>query len=186
MSRDFTPKETYYVEQTQIKEGYGSLWDFMKNTTFTFNGKSWPLHSEEEIELRKQYPILGKLLNKFEKVYDSLSQIPGGLDVLVRCDKEIGLYVETGQGEKNSSVIKWFEGTLDEGFYYGERNEELFLEYMEEESRRTNYVSDAFDLKSNGLDELIKCASDKIHDNTSADVNFVPDKTNNNKTQNVL
>lgn len=136
MSRDFTPKQIYLVEQWQIKEGSGSLWDFMKNTTISYDGKTFPMHSEEDITQRMQYPLLGKLFNNFKKAFDSLSSVPNGLNVLERCDKELDLYINGGNGDAASPVIKWFEGKLDECFYYGERNEELFLEYMLEEAER--------------------------------------------------
>ena len=136
MSRDFTPKELLASEKWQIENGHGSLWDFMENTSFEYKGERWPLHTTEEIVIRKQYPTLGKLLNHFEEAYSSLSKIPGGLDVLEKNDKEIALYVETGEGDSNSSVIKWFNGELDKDFYYSDINEELLLEHMQEEAER--------------------------------------------------
>lgn len=47
-------------------------------------------------------------------------------------DKELQEYIATGKGNWESEAIRWFEGTLDEGFYYCERNEELFVEKLQE------------------------------------------------------
>ena len=129
MGRDWTPRETYLVEQHDLetKTGIGSIWDFMASATWVIDGKSISLHSAEEVALRKQYPVLGKFLESFNDLYSKLSQFEGGLELLKQKDDELASYIETGNGDKNSYLVKWFEGELDEHFYYRERNDELFV-----------------------------------------------------------
>lgn len=159
MSRDFTPWQQYSVEQANIKAGNGSIWDFMKDFTITYGNTTRRVYSDEEIELRMQYPYLGKLLEHFEKFYNTLSSMPGGLSVLDRCDKEIEAFVSRGQENKDSSTIKWFKGELDKGFYYGTYNDERFLEYMVEEAK---LVAKSEPHMLEPLDDKIGSASSKV------------------------
>lgn len=136
MSRDLTPYELHLLEQDAIKHGGKSLLDFTGNIVFHYKGEEVPYFSEADMRIRKQYPQLGKLLNHFEKVYDTLSKIDNGLDVLARCDQELNSYINTQTGDVLSPVIRWFKGELDSAFYYSETNDELFLEYMCKEAER--------------------------------------------------
>ena len=130
MSRDLTPCELHLLEQHTMQHGGTSLWDFTENLVFRHEGKDVPYYSEADIHIRKQYPQLGKLLNSFEKVYDTLSKLDNGLDILARCDQELDTYIKTQTGDALSPVIRWFKGELDSAFYYSETNDALFLEYM--------------------------------------------------------
>lgn len=162
MSRDWTPLEHYIVEQHRIKQGYGSWWDWMKDFTITYGNTTSRVYSDEEIELRMQYPYLGKFLNRFEKFYNTLSSMPGGLSVLERCDKEIEMFISCGMKNKDcedTPTIKWFKGELDQGFYYGTYNDELFKEYMVEEAKSVAKLET--DLKE-PLNDKIDSASSKV------------------------
>lgn len=133
MSRDLTPKELYLFEQYNVQHGGGSLWDMMKNTTVTYNGQTGPMHSEESLAARAQYPLLGRLFNRFDSLHSFLSQVENGLEILSRHEKDLDTYIRTGQGDKDSSLIRWFEGTLDEGFHYSDRNDALFMASVQDE-----------------------------------------------------
>ena len=136
MSRDLTPAELLTLEQYNIqKHGASSLLDFMKGTIVTYNGISKPMYSEENIAIREQYPMLGKLYSPFDKLYKALSGIEGGLDLLKKKDEELSSFVSFGEGDRDSYLIQWFQGTLDKGFYYSEYNDELFFDSITEEAR---------------------------------------------------
>lgn len=139
MSRDLTPKEMYLLEQQNIKDGHGSLWDFMENTKFldTRTGVTSPLHSKEEIELRREFPVLGRLYDRFPELRDRLSEFEGGLQFLQKKDAQLGAFIESGKGDRDSYLVKWFEGTLDEGFHYSHRNDDLLLQKMCKEASLT-------------------------------------------------
>lgn len=130
MGRDLTPRELYATEQWNVQNGRHDLWGLMKSTVITYNGVSQKLHSDEEIALRKGFPFLGKLLNKFADLYTKLSEIEGGVDLLHRKDEELRVYIETGKGDENSALLKWFNGELDPNFHYSDYNETLLLTYL--------------------------------------------------------
>ena len=132
MSRDFTPREVIVVEKcTGV-----SYFNFMSTTVICCNGKEEPLYTPEAIALRKQFPLFGKLVNRFELLYNPLSEIEGGIDFLKEKERELKTYIEVEKGDLNSYLVKWFEGELDPNFYYSERNEELFREKVIEEAKR--------------------------------------------------
>lgn len=130
MSRDWTPAEHYMNEQWQIKEGYGDIFHFMETLKIKYNnGKEEIVHSPEEMAIRRQFPMLGKLLmDDFVGLYEKLSSISGGIDFLHQKDKELARIIETKEADEESYLFKWFVGKLDERFYYGERNHQLFVE----------------------------------------------------------
>lgn len=131
MSRDFTPRQSLEAEKyTGI-----SLWDIMERGILSYNGVETPMYDADEVALRKNYPLLGKLINKFTDLYTSLTNIDGGLDVLRDKDNELAMYIEQGKGDFTSYLVKWFEGELDPNFYYSERNEEMFTEEIIKDAR---------------------------------------------------
>lgn len=133
MSRDWTPRELYEFEKFSIKVGHGSLWDFMKTTTLTINGETFPMVSEESISRRQDFPLLGRLFEEYDKLYSFLVQVNGGLELLRRHEEELDAYITTGQGAKGSPLIKWFEGELDPRFYYRETNDAMLLAHVQDE-----------------------------------------------------
>lgn len=133
MSRDFTPKELYLFEQHVLKNKGVSLLDTMKGTTFTHNGETTRLYSDESIANREKFPFIGRLFNRFDSLYSFLSHVDGGLDLLAQKEAELTAYIETGKGDKTSSVLQWFEGELDSHFHYSTINDERFLSSIHDE-----------------------------------------------------
>lgn len=157
MSRDWTPAEHYVVEQRHIKEGRGDIFDFLENLKFVYeDGREEALHSPEEMALRRQFPMLGKLLmDDFMALYEKLSGLPGGIEFLHKKDDELSKIIETKAADENSYLFKWFTGRLDERFYYSERNNELFLEAMISDAMALS--REPFDAKR--FDAALHCAS---------------------------
>lgn len=136
MSRDWTPREMYAVEESAIRNGRGSLWDFMKGATWHINGETFPLCTEEQLSRRQEYPLLGRLYEGYDELYAFLSQVPDGLSLLARHEAELDTFIRTGKGDKDSPVLRWFEGELDECFYYREHNDALLMEFIKDEAAR--------------------------------------------------
>lgn len=131
MSRDFTPRDVITAEKyTGI-----SFFEFMNTTIIRANGKEEPLYTPEAIALRKRFPLFGKLVNRFELLYNPLSEIEGGIEFLKEKEKELETYIETESGNPESYLVKWFNGELDPNFYYSEYNEELFIKEMLKEAK---------------------------------------------------
>ena len=76
---------------------------------------------------------MGRLFDPYDKLYSFLSKVDGGLELLERHEKELDAYIQTGQGNPESTVIQWFEGKLDPNFYYGEINNEMLFSFIQEE-----------------------------------------------------
>lgn len=154
MGRDWAPYEHYLSEQRQIQMGYGDLFDFLENLKIEYNGKEEMCCSPEEIAIRRQFPQLGRLLmnHEFMVLYEKLSKIEGGLELLHKRDDELAAFLKAGKVvelkpnhsvlrvddigiDKDSYLIKWFAGTLDENFYYADRNNQLFVEEMVKDAK---------------------------------------------------
>lgn len=162
MGRDFAPYEHYLSEQSHIQKGYGDLFDFLEKLKIIYeDGKEVVCCSPEEMAVRRQFPQLGRLLmdHDFMVLYEKLSKIDGGIELLHQRDDELGALLgasKVSEPEPNHSVIKindigidkdsylikWFAGKLDEHFYYAERNNQLFVEEMVNDALTINYVKD--------------------------------------------
>ena len=135
VSRDWTPREMYLVEQAGIREGRGDYWDFLAGLEWVLPGKEpVRLHSDEEIALRQQFPVLGKFLDPFMKLYKRISKYEHGVEFLKMEDLCLQEYITTGNHSPGSYLVRWFEGELDERFYYREHNDELLMDCLCEEA----------------------------------------------------
>lgn len=121
-----TPRELLAFETSTVKAGGGSLWDMMRNTTMHFNGEEWPLHSEEDLRAREQYPLMGKLMTNFYSLYTTLSGTENGLALLSNYEKQLTAHIENNKMYSDSLVVKWFDGNL--------QNDELFPDLDNEPS----------------------------------------------------
>ena len=165
MGRDWTPWEQYAAEQSNIAMGRGDYWSFLEKTVMRYaNGESVRICSDEELALRKQFPVLGKLMCEngdygFTSLYEKLSKVDGGLDLLSRKDKELAAFIASGQGDKDGYLIKWFLGELDPDFYYSEHNHHLFGESLVKEAllyeKKDSMTQDEH---GKSLDDVIKNA----------------------------
>lgn len=134
MSRDLTPSETYAFWQQIEKQGGESLLDSMESTIFVYGEKSSPLYSEESMENRRQYPLLGGLFARhFDDLYALLSQTEAGLNLLQKIENEVDTIIKTKSGNEHSYVFRWFVGDLDPGFYESRENDRLFFEAIQDE-----------------------------------------------------
>lgn len=167
MSRDWTPFENFIYEQSSINRGFGDIFDFMENSKWVFpDSPEKPLHSPEEMAIRRQFPCLGKYLMKgFHDLYERLEAIEGGIELLHQKDVELAAYISAReykiterspeeiivhskpwQGNSESYLVRWFVGELDPNFHFSERNDELFIECILHEAK--SLVREAFDPKS--------------------------------------
>lgn len=135
MSRDWTPFEHYLVEQHNIKNGQGDYWDFLASLRGAIAGKEpVRLHLDEEITVRKEFPVLGKFLEPFMKLYERVSKYENGIEFLKLQDLELQEYISTGNHNPNSYLMRWFKGELVDNFHYRERNDALLIECVCEEA----------------------------------------------------
>lgn len=134
MSADLTPREYLALEQHNIKNGHDSILAVLGSITVNHNGQNYPYMTSEELTHRKAFPLLGKLLNDFEEVYATFSNIEGGLDFLGRKDTELSIHIETGKGNLDSVLLRWFDGKLYDGYYGDKSNDQHFLNILSAEA----------------------------------------------------
>lgn len=140
MRVDLTPVELLRLEKKAVAEGHFDLLESMEETMVTNlkTGEYRHLYSQKDIELRREYPIFGKLYHDFKHLYERLAEFEGGLEFLKEKDSELAAYIENGgKGNPDSYLVKWFHGELDEGFHFSERNDALLLQKLCDEARRT-------------------------------------------------
>lgn len=123
MSRNWTPEEMLLVE----KNGTPII-EFMKGLQLVINGEKRPMYTKEDIEICEQFTYLGKLYDRFARLYKEVCKYPKGKDILKELEAELKDYIEDGIEKEGSFVAPWFHGELDKGFYYNEENNRLFRE----------------------------------------------------------
>lgn len=136
MSRDWTPREAYFADKFHFQETGQHFYE-MKVTTFVM-GKETLVHptKEEEI-LYKKYPYLAiTSIDNLQQLFNNLSK-----DFLVELEKYVKDLCVLDEGKnkfhdskefENKVINKWYNGQLDENFYYRERNDEYLLDYLRE------------------------------------------------------
>lgn len=143
MGKDFTPKQTleslrFFCQQRLSNPSAPTtedIFSFFGGFKVTDENGDRPFFSEEELRQRKEFPYLGILVDDFPKLYASLSAIPEGLTYLAEQEAQLKECIEEGKGDKDSLLIRWYEGNLDPAFYYSEHNEDLLLGHMLETAK---------------------------------------------------
>ena len=122
MSRDFTPQMHYAVSK-QYPEIY------MGNMIIHIEGKlDTKMFTDEQMELKSKYKtfyicaadIFFKIYKKYST--EKFEKINNLIESLVEA---------TDTSSFPNELVDWFEGKLDKNFYYHERNDELFLEWLD-------------------------------------------------------
>ena len=146
MSRDWTPMEFIMVEE-DVFARTGKRMSDAKLSMVTKDGNK-PMWNDDA---RREYPYLSFLFPRFEtdlypkirrkcqkKVYAEIEEEIAGFA------KEIKERMRNGDRKHISLdgivcdefVHEWFLGKLDKNFYYAERNNEIFMSYINGKIRR--------------------------------------------------
>lgn len=141
MSKDWTPQQHYFADLYMQKEYNSNMREEFLNMKVSFNGKEEPFYTEEDKIILKKYKELGflfsrNLLSLYERTKEHpirrnrvLNEIEEQLNVLIDCDKKDGLSCEY-PFDVSSALIKWYQGELDPNFYYNQRNNRVFEDYL--------------------------------------------------------
>ena len=156
MSRDWRPVELY-THDIHAKEEWGESYREMKIEWKVQNEKGeWVKVEEDEkiAALKKEVKALFPELNFFYEgqvlsLYETYKEDAVALDVLQKAEDtlkkiEDGITRDEKQhcyhlpdmknaDEFTDTVFKWFCGELDESFYYRERNDRAFHEFLTDE-----------------------------------------------------
>lgn len=124
MSRDWTPEEYYYVQKATGHSGI----DMMEGLRWVYKDTIKKMYDPSAIAKHRQFELFGNLINNFESLYDRAMEIPDGFEKLKELERQLQQFIDTGDGDEEPYLVKWFQGRLDGNFYYGDENERLFIE----------------------------------------------------------
>ena len=129
MGRDFTPKQIHDIN-TKVYPGL-----YMSNVIWTTaDGKSTPMYSEEDMSIRKEFPIFATIFtDRFLELYH-WAEKNGYTERVKEIEKMLTRFVEQEKTDDISSypteLVKWYRGELDPHFHYHEENDELFYDWL--------------------------------------------------------
>ena len=141
MSKDWTPQQYYFADLYMQKEYNSNMREDFINMKISFNGKEEPFYTEEDKVILKKYRELGflfsrNLLSLYERTKEHpirrnrlLNEIEVQLNTLIDCNKKNGSHCEFPENIDNI-LVKWYLGKLDSDFYYNQRNNKAFENYL--------------------------------------------------------
>lgn len=136
MSRDWTPQELWNAEKHMTEQGKS-----MRETNIFLidakTGERIPLISEEEKKIGKNYPVLSFLFDDWYRIYKSMEDEDARHRTFFYMEQALRATIAEEEGNpynfplESFRVVKvWYHGKLDPNFYYRERNNEKFSEYI--------------------------------------------------------
>lgn len=123
MSRDFTPRECWYANKMSGCDAW------LQNITYSYDGKTWDLYSEEELTDRKVYKALAVLGADIYKTVKELLNEKQFENFNITLER---LIAQDEVGESTDSFPKqltdWFYNRY--GHYYREPNDAELIEFL--------------------------------------------------------
>jgi len=160
MSRDWTPRELFYVDRERILSGAQSFRKMrIEYHIQDENGVERTFSNDDDpfrVRVKYQFPELcflgdNKMINFIcdntsnPRVMEVISEYERQLQDLEKRDVE-GMFVTP-----TNDLEKWYDGKLDPSFYYGEYNTELLIEGIREKADEIKDFSDKEEV--NDIDE---------------------------------
>lgn len=140
MSRDFTPRElTFADHQFHLSES---------KTTLSLQGTGDEvILYDPDSEMARAYPKLSFLLDGFRTLYEMSLTDEAMKNKLASVEKELEAMIQEDlaqpgrrghviSSEHTETLVYWYTGTLDPGFYYNERNNQLFIDWLLEKEKK--------------------------------------------------
>ena len=140
MSRDWTPREQYYIDKsTSQSRGY-SLRNTMESLRFVAaDGTETPFFKESDLETLRAYKELGFLFGDslLEIKKHTTSMPEKAASVLEETEAELERIISAdGKNEPldgfDQSLVRWFYGKLSDSFYYNGRNNQALFNIIYE------------------------------------------------------
>lgn len=148
MSRDWKPIELFYVNQ--------HFDDALRNSSIVMTDRQGNKTRLDNYLSKERYPELSFFLDGFDQIYLRYKDNKKACAVLEEIDsclkdiEEALLADETPEFKEGFVVVeKWFKGELDPNFYYAYKNNELFVEWIED------CIAEAIRNKASNKDILI-------------------------------
>lgn len=141
MSRDWTPREHYFADLYMQREYKSNFREESLDMVISYNGKEESVYSDEEKKILRKYRELGFLFSRnLLSLYDRtkehpirrnriLNDIEIQLNTLIDCNKKNGSSCEY-PNDIDTTLLKWYLGELDNDFYYNQKNNKIFENYL--------------------------------------------------------
>ena len=144
MSKDWTPQELALVDHFMMHFSHQKM-----EFELSLGGKSMGsvVTWDPDSEMAKQFPKLGFLFNPFERLWKKAKTNPHFRNKLLAAEKQLAELIcrdissisehkVPDLSNISETIVSWYLGKLDSGFYYNERNNELFMEWLDAECNR--------------------------------------------------
>ena len=137
MSRNWTPREMYFVDLEMTKQGKS-----LRNSLYTMvfvdpQGNQTSFISEEEKKVLVQFKELGFLFceNLYHLWVSTESHPRIRKRILLETEQELERIIDADKNSKSLDVfdkilVSWYMGELDSNFYYSDYNNELLEQYL--------------------------------------------------------
>lgn len=128
MSQDWTPREQLLAESLLD----GRTWrDVAKGLSFVKqDGTTVPMYEESTLNFINQFDYLSRI--GFDAIYPIYKKYGEKCkEALKIVESHLYEYIQNNI-IKEKWIVDWFEGKLDENFYYSTENNRLFFKYVEQ------------------------------------------------------
>lgn len=140
MSRDWTPREQYYIDKsTSQNRGYSLRNTIESLKLVAADGTETPFYSESDLETLRAYKELGFLFgNSLLAIKKHTASMPGkAASVFKETEEELERIIAADEKNEpldgfDQSLVRWFYGKLSASFYYNERNNQELVNILYE------------------------------------------------------
>ena len=140
MSRDWTPREQYYIDKSLSRNKGYSMRETMESLKFLeADGTETPFFKESDLETLRAYKELGFLFgDSLLEIKKHTAFMPGkAASVLKATEEELERIIAADEKNEpldgfDQSLVKWFYGKLSNSFYYNERNNQALFNIIYE------------------------------------------------------
>lgn len=140
MSRDWTPREQYYIDKSTFQNRGYSLRNTMESLKLVAaDGTETPFYRESDLETLRAYKELGFLFgDSLLRIKKHTASMPEkAASVLNETEEELERIIAADEKNEpldgfDQSLVKWFYGKLSNSFYYNERNNQELVDILYE------------------------------------------------------
>jgi hypothetical protein len=140
MSRDWTPREQYYVDKsTSQSRGYSLRNTIESLKLVAADGTETPFYRESDLETLRAYKELGFLFgDSLLRIKKHTASMPEkAASVLKETEEELERIIAADEKNEpldgfDQSLVRWFYGKLSNSFYYNERNNQELVDILYE------------------------------------------------------
>ena len=138
MSRDWTPREQYYIDKSISRNKGYSMRESMKSLKFVeADGTETPFFGESDLGTLRAYKELGFLFGDslLEITKHTASMPEKAASVLKETEEELERIIAADEKNEpldgsDQSLVKWFYGKLSDSFYYNGRNNQALFNIL--------------------------------------------------------